>query len=74
VFNRGTDLGGERRREMKRIQSLLADGSAAALDAVADEIEAMTRLWSPDSAQGLITRRRREAALWRHDFGALRLI
>jgi GH24 family phage-related lysozyme (muramidase) len=74
VFNRGTDLSGERRREMKQIQALLADGSAAAMDAVAGQIESMTRLWSPDSAQGLITRRRREAQLWREGFGTLRLV
>jgi peptidoglycan hydrolase-like protein with peptidoglycan-binding domain len=74
VFNRGSDLSGDRRREMKQIQSLLADGSEAAVDAVADEIESMTRLWSPDTAPGLITRRRREAQLWRAGFSALRLV
>lgn len=73
VFNRGTDLSGERRREMKQIQSLLADGGPGALDAVADQIDAMTRLWNPQTAQGLITRRRREAQLWREDFASLHL-
>jgi peptidoglycan hydrolase-like protein with peptidoglycan-binding domain len=73
VFNRGTDLSGERRREMKQIQALLADGRARAVDAVADQIESMTRLWNPATAQGLITRRHREARLWREGFASLRL-
>jgi hypothetical protein len=70
VFNRGNDLQGDRRREMKRIQELLEEGS---LDLVADQIEAMTRLWDPASEGGVIERRRREARLWRDGFEALQL-
>ena len=70
VFNRGNDLEGERRREMKRIQELLASGSLAR---VADELEAMTRLWNPATARGVIERRRREALMWRAGFPALQL-
>jgi len=70
VLNRGNDLSGDRRREMKRIQELLAAGS---LDDVADQFESMTRLWDPATAGGLIARRRREATLWRQGFAALQL-
>lgn len=70
VFNRGSDLEGDRRREMKRIQELLEEGN---LDAVADQFEAMTRLWDPAREGGVIERRRREARLWRDGFEALQL-
>lgn len=70
VFNRGGSLAGERRREMKRIGELLAEGQ---LDPVADQLEAMTRLWDPARAAGVIHRRRREAQLWRSGFGGLSL-
>jgi hypothetical protein len=69
VFNRGSGLDGDRRREMKNIQNELAVGN---LDEVPTEFESMTRLWSP-TEQGLIDRRRREATLWRDGFVALRL-
>jgi GH24 family phage-related lysozyme (muramidase) len=69
VFNRGSGLDGDRRREMKNIQNELAVGN---LDEVLTEFESMTRLWSP-TEQGLIDRRRREATLWRDGFVALRL-
>ena len=68
VFNRGTDLDGDRRSEMKRIQGLLASGD---LDPVAQELEAMTRHWNPATERGVIERRRREATLWREGFAAL---
>jgi peptidoglycan hydrolase-like protein with peptidoglycan-binding domain len=68
VFNRGTKLDGDRRREMRAVRDLLAAGD---LDPVADEFESMTRLWDPRS--GLITRRRDEAKLWRSGFSALQL-
>jgi GH24 family phage-related lysozyme (muramidase) len=70
VLNRGNDLNGDRRREMRRIQELLAAGN---LDDVADQFESMTRLWDPATAGGLIARRRREATLWRDGFAALQL-
>jgi peptidoglycan hydrolase-like protein with peptidoglycan-binding domain len=70
VLNRGNDLSGDRRREMKRIQELLAAGN---LNDVADQFESMTRLWNPATAGGLIARRQREAKLWREGFAALQL-
>ena len=70
VFNRGGDLEGDRRREMKRIRELLTAGD---FDAVAAEFEAMVRLWDPVKEGGVIERRRREAVLWRAGFVALQL-
>ena len=68
VYNRGTDLTGDRRREMRAIRDWLAAGD---LDAVASEIDAMERLWAPQS--GLVKRRHDEARLWRSGFAALQL-
>ena len=59
VYNRGTAMDGERRKEMKAIQAHLA---AHDFTKVATEIEAMKRLW-PNS-QGLKDRRDREVILW----------
>jgi hypothetical protein len=70
VFNRGNDLEGDRHREMKRIRDLLV---AEDPDPVADELDAMTRLWDPATEGGVIARRRREAILWRSGFEALQL-
>jgi hypothetical protein len=70
VFNRGNDLDGDRRREMKRIQDLLGTG---AQDQVADQFHEMERLWNPATERGVIERRRREATLWRDGFSALQL-
>jgi hypothetical protein len=61
VYNRGTDMDGDRRREMRAIKAHLA---ARDFTKVATEIEAMKRLW-PDS-RGLRERRDREADLWRN--------
>ncbi len=71
VFNRGNDLKGDRRREMKTIRDLLAAGGD--LSPVADQLDAMTRLWNPATEGGLIKRRHREAVLWRSGFEALQL-
>jgi peptidoglycan hydrolase-like protein with peptidoglycan-binding domain len=72
VFNRGGDLeGGDRRREMKRIRELL---TADDVDAVAEQLEGMVRLWDPAKERGVIERRRREATLWREGFAALQLV
>jgi len=60
VYNRGPEMSGDRRREMKAIQVHLAAGD---FSEVAVEIEAMKRLW-PNS-RGLRDRRDREAGLWR---------
>ena len=69
VYNRGDSLDGDRRREMKAIQQLLAAGQ---FDQVPDQFESMTRLWLGVAA-GLVTRRRSEATLWRSGFAALQL-
>src|SRR5262245_13707414 len=68
VYNRGTDLDGDRRREMRKIPDLLAAGD---FDSVATQIDAMDRLWPPQS--GLVKRRHDEARLWRAGFTALQL-
>jgi len=72
VYNRGTslDVNDPTRREMREIQRLLAAGQ---LDAVAEQIDAMVRLWDPVKQSGLIQRRHREATLWRSGFAALQL-
>ena len=72
VFNRGTDLRGDRRKEMKEIQSLLLQADKTGqnktqvnrtLAGVEEQIVSMKRLWSPNS--GLFKRRQSEANLWR---------
>ena len=70
VYNRGTDLEGDRRLEMRTIRDLLAAGR---FDEVAEQFESMTRLWNPATTAGLIRRRRSEATLWRDGFAALQL-
>ena len=62
IYNRGTKLTGPTRTEMAAIKALVAEGKTA-LDAIADQVESMVRLW-PD-LPGLQKRRRREAALIR---------
>lgn len=69
VFNRGTALGGPRRREMHTIRVILGSSRTAAAMAkdIAGEIRAMTRLWPSDDGgtghPGLRRRRGAEAAL-----------
>jgi hypothetical protein len=58
VFNRGASFAGDRRKEMKVIRDDVAGGRAT-LASIADQFEAMQRLW-PD-ARGLRERRVREA-------------
>jgi len=70
VFNRGSDLAGPRRTEMKRVQELLQQQD---FDAVPEQFRSMTRLWSAASAGGLIERRQREATLWESGFRSLQL-
>jgi GH24 family phage-related lysozyme (muramidase) len=60
VYNRGADMSGDRRREMRAIRDLVEYGELAAVPA---QLEAMQRLWP--SVPGLQARRRREADLWR---------
>jgi GH24 family phage-related lysozyme (muramidase) len=70
VYNRGPDLTGDRRREMRSIREWLALGE---IDRVAGEFESMTRLWNAATAPGLIRRRQAEATLWRSGFPELLL-
>jgi peptidoglycan hydrolase-like protein with peptidoglycan-binding domain len=74
VFNRGTSLKktDHRRREMRLIQTILAQADQAGLSSserksilvgVEDQIISMKRLWKKGS--GLIERRQEEANLWR---------
>jgi peptidoglycan hydrolase-like protein with peptidoglycan-binding domain len=77
VYNRGprlTDKDSTRqdRLEMRKIRDLLSAGN---VDAVADQIDAMARLWGPGPTPvpGLVERRHSEAALWRGGFAAVQL-
>ena len=75
VYNRGTrltdrDAAKQDRREMREIASLLAAENA---DAVADQLDAMSRLWDPQNQAGVVQRRHDEARLWRAGFVALQL-
>ncbi len=72
VFNRGSSLKGDPRREMRAIQTILARADEAGADEaqkmeilaeVEDQIVSMKRLWSPTS--GVFKRRQAEANLWR---------
>lgn len=60
IYNRGSSLAGDRRREMKAIVPLVA---AKNLNAIANEITAMKRLWDKSKLPGLHKRRDDEAAL-----------
>ena len=75
VYNRGTrlqdkDPAHQDRLEMRAIRDLLA---AQRFDEVADQLDAMTRLWDPAKTAGLIQRRHDEAKLWRSGFAAVQL-
>ena len=72
VYNRGNALGGDRRKEMKAIQSILSQAdkvgrdkehAKALLARVEEQIVSMKRLW--DSNSGVFKRRQAEANLWR---------
>jgi hypothetical protein len=60
IYNRGTSLTGDRRKEMKEIVALVA---ARNLAGIADRLTAMKRLWDKDQLPGLHTRRDEEAKL-----------
>jgi hypothetical protein len=60
VFNRGSSLAGDRRKEMKEIVALVAAGD---LNGIAAQISAMKRLWDKNKLPGLHTRRDDEAKL-----------
>lgn len=63
VYNRGTKMEGERRREMKAIKPLVQAGD---LRGIAAQIRSMKRLWDIDQLPGLHARRDREAELIEH--------
>lgn len=60
VYNRGTSMVGDRRREMRAIRDAVA---AQDLQKIADQIRAMKRLWTGKGLDGLLKRRDDEAAL-----------
>ena len=60
VYNRGSSLSGDKRREMKEIAALVA---AKNLNGIAAQITAMKRLWDKNKLGGLHRRRDDEAAL-----------
>lgn len=59
VFNRGSSLSGERRREMSNIQALLRTGN---LKEIPNQLREMKRLWP--NFEGLRRRREEEAELF----------
>jgi hypothetical protein len=62
IYNRGTRLTGPTRTEMAKIK-VLVRGGVANLDAIADQLESMVRLWP--KSKGLRDRRLREAQIIR---------
>jgi hypothetical protein len=60
VFNRGSSLKGESRREMANIRELVQQKNYSA---IAKEIRSMKRLWVGKGLDGLLRRRDEEAAL-----------
>ena len=68
VFNRGTSMEGDRRREMREIRAAIARADlpvSKVLESIANSLESMVRLWIGKGLDGLITRRKSEAALVR---------
>lgn len=66
IFNRGTDLSGDRRREMQQIKNILADPhSKDSHQRIAAQVRLMKRLWKDNkSSDGdLVDRREAEAQL-----------
>lgn len=59
VYNRGTNLQGDRRAEMRAIVPLVVDKD---YHVIAEQLESMKRLWD----NGLVERREKEAALVRN--------
>jgi GH24 family phage-related lysozyme (muramidase) len=60
VFNRGTAMVGDRRKEMRAIRDAVAAGD---LQEIANQIRAMKRLWVGKGVDGLLKRRDAEARL-----------
>ena len=64
VFNRGTAMNGDRRKEMRAIRDAVAKGD---LQEIANQIRAMKRLWIGKGVDGLLKRRDAEARLVESD-------
>jgi GH24 family phage-related lysozyme (muramidase) len=62
IYNRGTSLNGERRKEMRNIVALVANKD---YEGIAEEIENSKRLWEHKGMDGLVLRREAEADLIR---------
>ena len=62
IYNRGTSLNGERRKEMRNIVTLVANKD---YEGIAEEIENSKRLWEHKGMDGLVLRREAEADLIR---------
>lgn len=60
VFNRGTSMKGDSRREMRAIRDLVPKGD---LKGIAAQLRSMERLWRGKGLDGLIARREAEAKL-----------
>ena len=60
VFNRGTSMSGDGRKEMRTIRSLVLEKD---YKGIANQIRAMKRLWIGKGLDGLLTRRDAEADL-----------
>ena len=60
VYNRGTRLKGDTRKEMRAIRALVRNID---LTGIAAQLRSMERLWDPDKLPGLIARREAEAVL-----------
>lgn len=60
VFNRGTKMSGNKRREMKAIQPFVVDKN---LNGIAEQIRSMKRIWNKSELPGLHTRRDKEAQM-----------
>tara|TARA_R110000868_G_scaffold11688_2_gene57021 strand:+ start:2106 stop:2726 length:621 start_codon:yes stop_codon:yes gene_type:complete len=60
VFNRGTSMEGDRRREMRDIREAVQDKD---LPAIAKHIRRMKRLWTGRGLEGLLVRRDAESKL-----------
>jgi GH24 family phage-related lysozyme (muramidase) len=60
VFNRGTSMVGDKRKEMRAVRDAVAAGD---LQEIANQIRAMKRLWVGKGLDGLLKRRDAEARL-----------
>lgn len=60
VYNRGTSMDGDSRKEMRAIRDAVPQGD---LQTIADQIRAMKRLWEGKGLAGLLKRRDAEADL-----------